>query len=52
MEDNKKETTQEDEDCRPLTDEEFKEFQEKEKRTDKKIGGIISAIWHAIDFFT
>ena len=43
---------EEEETCKPLTDEEFKEFQEKEARTEKKIKGIISAIWAAVNFFT
>ncbi len=55
MEDEKKETVPEEEedgDCTPLTDEEFREFQEKEAKTEKRIKGIFSAIWDAIDFFT
>ncbi len=40
-----KDSKPEQEDPRPLTDEEFEELKKKEKRT----GGIISAI---IDFFT
>lgn len=52
MDENKNETEQEDQDCKPLTDEEFKAFQEKEKRTEKKMGWIFSAIETFIDFFT
>ena len=52
MDNEKKEMTREEEECRPLTDEEFKEYQEKEKRKEKKAGGILSAIWDAINFFT
>ena len=50
--DEKKELTQEEEDCKHLTDEEFKEFQKNEQRKEKKIKGIVSAIWEAIHFFT
>ena len=32
MDHEKKELTQENEDCKPLTDEEFKAYQEKDKR--------------------
>ena len=47
----KDELTPEDTDCKPLTDEEFAEFQKAEKRKERTIGGIISAIWDAISFF-
>ena len=40
------------EECKPLTDEEFKAYQEKDKRTEKKVKGILSAIWEAINFFS
>ena len=43
---------EEEEDCRPLTDEEFKEYREKEAQKEKKAKGIFSAIWEAINFFT
>ena len=43
---------EEEEDCKPLTDEEFAEFQKKEKRTEKKIKLFFDAIWEAINFFT
>ena len=51
MENNESELFPEDTDCKPLTDEEFIEFQKAEKRKEKTIGGIISAIWDAISFF-
>jgi len=47
-----KKEPQEKEDCKPLTDEEFKAYQEKDKRTEKKVKGILSAIWEAINFFS
>ncbi len=46
------ELTEEEEDCTPLTDEEFREFQKKEQRTEKRIKAFFSAIWDAINFFT
>lgn len=52
MEDSKKEDTQEEEECRPLTDEEFKAFQEEEKRTEKKLNWFMTAVQAVIDFFT
>ena len=52
MQEEKKEPTQEEEDCKPLTDEEFKEFQKEEQRKEKKAKGIFSAIWEAINFFS
>ena len=51
MDSNRSELIPEETDCRPLTDEEFIEFQKAEKRKEKTIGGIISAIWDAISFF-
>ena len=35
----------------PLTDEEFKEYQEKDARTTNRVLGIFSAIWDAITMF-
>ena len=35
----------------PLTDEEFREYQEKDARTTKKVLGFFSAIWEAILMF-
>ena len=53
MDSDKKELNQEEEeDCKPLTDEEFREYQKKEQRKEKKAKGIFSAIWDAINFFT
>ncbi len=52
MNSDKKESTQEKEDCKPLTDEEFKEYQEKDARTTKKVFRFFKAIWEAINFFS
>ncbi len=52
MDNEKEDLTREEEECRPLTDEEFKEYQEKERRKEKKTEVILSAIWDAISFFT
>ena len=40
------------EECKPLTDEEFKEYQEKDARTTKKVLRFFKAIWEAINFFS
>ena len=40
------------EECKPLTDEEFEEYQEKDARTTKKVLGFFKAIWEAINFFS
>ena len=40
------------EECKPLTDEEFKAYQEKDQRTEKKVKRLFSAIWEAINFFS
>lgn len=42
---------EEEEDCKPLTDEEFAEFQKEEARREKKVIGIFGAIWDTITFF-
>ena len=42
---------EEEEDRKPLTDEEFAEFQKEEARKEKKIFGIFEAIWDAITVF-
>ena len=52
MDTEKKDTLQEEEDCKPLTDEEYQEYLEKDKRTEKKVKGIFSAVWEAINFFS
>ena len=52
MENEKKELAQEKEDPKPLTDEEFKEYQEKDARTTKKVLRFFKAIWEAINFFS
>ena len=51
MDSSKNELTPEDTDCKPLTEEESAELQKAEKRKERTIGGIISAIWDAISFF-
>ena len=51
MENEEKELSLEEETCKPLTDEEFKEYQEKDARITKRVLGIISAIWDAISLF-
>ena len=51
MENEKKELTEE-EDSIPLTDEEFREYQEKDARTTKKVMTIFKVIWEAINFFS
>ena len=40
------------EECKPLTDEEFKEYQEKDARTTNKVLRFFKAIWEAINFFS
>ena len=52
MENEKKEPAQEKEDPRPLTDEEFKEYQEKDARQTNKVLRFFKAIWEAINFFS
>ena len=51
MENEKKELKQEEKESRPLTDEEFKEYQEKDARTTKRVLKFFKAIWEAINFF-
>ena len=52
MENEKKELTREEEDAKPLTDEEFREYQEKDARTTKRVLRFFKAIWEAINFFS
>ena len=52
MKNEKKEPAQENEDPRPLTDEEFKEYQEKDARKTNKVLRFFKAIWEAINFFS
>ena len=52
MDNEKKEQTQEEEDPKPFTDEEFKEYQEKDARITKKVLRFFKAIWEAINFFS
>ena len=40
------------EECKPLSDEEFKTYQEKDARTTKKVLRFFKAIWEAINFFS
>ncbi|MBR5345449.1 MAG: hypothetical protein IK127_06460 [Clostridia bacterium] len=49
--DNEKKEVEEKEDVEPLTEEEFKEYQEKDARTTKKVLRFFKAIWEAINFF-
>ena len=51
MENGKNELTLEKEDPKPLTDEEFKEYQKKDARTTNKVLRFFKAIWEAINFF-
>ena len=51
MIDEEKKSSSEEETCNPLTDEEFKEFQEKDTRTTNRVLGFFSAIWEAILMF-
>ena len=51
MENAKEEIIEEEEDCKPLTEEECAEFQKEAARKEKKIIGIFEAIWDAITFF-
>ena len=51
MDSSKNELTPEDTDCKPLTDEEFAEFQKAERRQGRPIGCISSAIWDSSSFF-
>ena len=46
------ELNEEEETCKPLTDEEFKAFQEQEKKTEKKIRNFFDVIWSVFNFFT
>ena len=49
--DNEKKEVEKKEDVEPLTEEEFKEYQEKDARTTKKVLRFFKAIWEAINFF-
>lgn len=52
MDDNRLELAQEEEDCKPLTDEEFKEYQEKDRRTTNIVLGFFKAVMEAVSFFS
>ena len=52
MDNEKNEQTREEEDPKPLTDEEFKEYQKKDQRETKKVLGIFKFIMDLIEFFT
>ena len=51
MSNEEKELSSKEETCKPLTEEEFREYQEKDARTTKRVLGIFSAIWEAILMF-
>ncbi len=53
MENEKKDPPREEEDdVTPLTDEEFKAYQEKDAKTTNKVLKFFKAIWEAINFFS
>ncbi len=52
MDEKREQEEEREEDCQPLTDAEFRAFQEEEMRREKKVKGIFSVIWDAISFFT
>lgn len=52
MDNKEKETAGEEQDPRPLTDEEFEEYKKKEAKKERKARGIASAIWELFHFFT
>lgn len=43
---------EEQEGCKPLTDEEFREYQEKDARTTNKVLMFFKVIWEAVNFFS
>ena len=47
-----KEQAEEQEDCKPLTDEEFREYQEKDAKKTNKVLKFFKAIWEAVNFFS
>ena len=51
MKNEKKAQSTKEETCKPLTDEKFKEYQEKDARTTEKVMGVFTAIWDAITTF-
>ena len=52
MDNEQKELPREEEECRPLTDEEFKAYQEKDRKTTNKVLRFFKAIWEAVNFFS
>ena len=42
---------EEQEGCKPLTDEEFREYQEKDARTTNKVLKFFKVIWETVNFF-
>ena len=48
----RKEQERKEKECKPLTDEEYKEHQEKKARKEKKVKGFFDAVWEAVTFFT
>ena len=51
MEEEKKELTQDKGEPKPLTDEEFREYEEKDARKTNKVLKFFKAIWEALNFF-
>lgn len=51
MRNEEREQSEKEETCTPLTDEEFREYQEKDARETKRVLGFFSAIWDAILMF-
>ena len=41
----------EDQKCRPLSDEEFAEYQKEQQKKDRKVWRILNAIWEVINGF-
>ena len=45
------ERNQEEQECRPLSDEEFAEYRKNQQRKDRKVWMILNALWEVIDCF-
>ena len=52
MENEQEKLTREEENPKPLTDREFREYQEKDARTTNKVLRFFKAIWEAVNFFS
>ena len=52
MENEQEKLTREEENPKLLTDEEFREYQEKDARTTNKVLRFFKAIWEAVNFFS